>query len=418
MKNVIAKAVTPKFLLTHGKYGMQFFGMTSEERELRQAYKNAYDAAENAFKNKLSKEERRPLMTAAENALADLNDYLNFKGMEPVEPVNFQRPAAPISEPTPAEPVNKAKKQEEYKAAFLNMLRGNRLDDAQAALINEFKAAMTEGVQKDGGYIVPEDITTTINRLKQTFDNLEQYVNTQPVKTNKGQRTLEKRADSTPLVKLSEMGTIQETNQPEFSRASYAIEDFAGFMKVSNDLLADTDQALLNYLAEWFAKKSKATRNSLIIEQLNALTKVDLKDFNGIKKALNVTLDPAISQGATIFTNQDGFQYLDTLMDGNGRPLLQPDPTSPTQSMLFGHRVVVLSNKTIPTATGKMPFIIGDLKEAVILWDRKQMSLDMTNIGGEAWRTNSVEIRAIEREDVTLWDSEAVVYGQITQPVA
>ena len=48
-------------------------------------------------------------------------------------------------------------------------------------------------IYKDGGYIVPEDITTTINQLKQTVDNLEQYVNVQPVSTNKGART-EKRA--------------------------------------------------------------------------------------------------------------------------------------------------------------------------------------------------------------------------------
>ena len=74
----------------------------------------------------------------------------------------------------------------------------------------------------------------------------------------------------------------------------------------------------------------------------------------------------------------------------------------------------MLSNKTIATdKDGKAPFIVGDLKEAVILWDRKQLSIDMTKEGGNAWRTNTSEFRAIEREDVTLWDAEAVVYGQI-----
>jgi HK97 family phage major capsid protein len=54
------------------------------------------------------------------------------------------------------------------------------------------------------------------------------------------------------------------------------------------------------------------------------------------------------------------------------------------------------------------------LKEAVVLFDRQQYSIDMTKEGGNAWRTNSTELRAIEREDVKLWDSEAVVFGQIT----
>ncbi|MGR5861838.1 phage major capsid protein [Bacillus pacificus] len=72
---------------------------------------------------------------------------------------------------------------------------------------------------------------------------------------------------------------------------------------------------------------------------------------------------------ANIFTNQDGFNYLDQLEDKNGRPLLQPDPTNPTRKKLFsGKPVIVLSNKTIATdKDGKAPFIVGDLKEAVIL---------------------------------------------------
>ena len=149
------------------------------------------------------------------------------------------------------------------------------------------------------------------------------------------------------------------------------------------------------------------------MEVLNGFTKVDLGDYKGIKTTLNVDLDPAFAQNAIIFTNQDGFNYLDQLYDGNGRPLLQDDPQDATQKRLFGRLVVVLSNKTIATDTGKAPFIIGDLKEAIVLWDRKQMSLDMTKEGGEAWRSNTTEFRAIEREDVTAWDTEAVVYGQI-----
>ncbi|MED2079664.1 phage major capsid protein, partial [Bacillus thuringiensis] len=184
---------------------------------------------------------------------------------------------------------------------------------------------------------------------------------------------------------------------------------------VPNDLLDDTDQALEEYLRQWIAKKSIATRNYLILQELNKLTKVDFKDYKGIKTALNVTLDPAFAAGANIFTNQDGFNYLDQLEDKNGRPLLQPDPTNPTRSLLSGKPVITLSNKTIATdKDGKAPFIVGNLKEAIILWDRKQLSIDMTTEGGNAWRTNTSEFRAIEREDVTPWDTEAVVYGQIT----
>ena len=73
-----------------------------------------------------------------------------------------------------------------------------------------------------------------------------------------------------------------------------------------------------------------------------------------------------------------------------------------------------MSNKTIATdKDGKAPFIVGDLKEAVILWDRKQLSIDMTKEGGNAWRTNTSEFRAIEREDVTLWDKKQLCMGKL-----
>ncbi|MGQ7113762.1 phage major capsid protein, partial [Escherichia sp. TWPC-MK] len=62
---------------------------------------------------------------------------------------------------------------------------------------------------------------------------------------------------------LSEYGkpnAMQEIASPEFDRLSYAIEDYAGFLPVPNDLLDDTDQALESYLRQWIAKKSIATR--------------------------------------------------------------------------------------------------------------------------------------------------------------
>ena len=62
-------------------------------------------------------------------------------------------------------------------------------------------------------------------------------------------------------------------------------------------------------------EKSIATRNYLILQEINKLTKVDLKDYKGIKTALHVTLDPAFSAVANIITNQDGFNYLDQLED-------------------------------------------------------------------------------------------------------
>ncbi|AJH74726.1 phage major capsid protein, HK97 family [Bacillus cereus ATCC 4342] len=383
--------------------------MDKREQELRQKVADLKAKAEE-FNNSGKYEEAKAKIEEAKSVKNELDNYLAMMQIQVSEPVNSQAGVLPPSSVKNEDP--------SYKEVFMKAIRGQNLSHEEASVMQEYKAALSENSGKDGGYIVPEDITTTINQLKQTVDSLEQYVNVQPVSTNKGARTLEKRAASTPFAPLSEYGkpnAMQEIASPEFDRLSYAIEDYAGFLPVPNDLLDDTDQALEEYLRQWIAKKSIATRNYLILQELNKLTKVDFVDYKGIKTALNVTLDPAFAAGANIFTNQDGFNYLDQLEDKNGRPLLQPDPTNPTRSLLSGKPVITLSNKTIATdKDGKAPFIVGNLKEAIILWDRKQLSIDMTKEGGNAWRTNTSEFRAIEREDVTSWDTEAVVYGQIT----
>ncbi|MEE6183176.1 phage major capsid protein [Bacillus pretiosus] len=383
--------------------------MDKHEQELRQKVADLKAKAEE-FNNSGKYEDAKAKIEEAKNAKNELDNYLAMKQIQVPEPVNSQTGALP--------PASVNNEDPSYKEVFMKAIRGQNLTHEEASVMQEYKAALSENAGKDGGFIVPEDITTTINQLKQTVDNLEQYVNVQPVSTNKGSRTLEKRAASTPFAPLSEYGkpnAMQEIASPEFERLSYAIEDYAGFLPVPNDLLDDTDQALEEYLRQWIAKKSIATRNYLILQELNKLTKVDFKDYKGIKTALNVTLDPAFADGANIFTNQDGFNYLDQLEDKDGRPLLQPDPTNPTRKLLSGKPVIPLSNKTIATdKDGKAPFIVGNLKEAIILWDRKQLSIDMTTEGGNAWRTNTSEFRAIEREDITPWDTEAVVYGQIT----
>lgn len=386
-------------------------GMTKREQELRQSVADLKDEAQ-ALMDEGKHEEAQTKVKEAKAAKQELDNFLalqkDFEGLKVPEPQNN---AAGLQNP------GKEEGKPEYKALFFKALRGQSLTSDELDVMDKYKARISAGNGEDGGYIIPEDIQTRINELRQTTDDLRQYVTVVPVSTNKGARTLERRADHTPFAPLSEYGdpdAMKEIESPKFDRLTYAIEDYAGFLPVPNTVLEDTDQALEQYLINWIGKKSKATDNYLILQQIATLDKVDLADYKGIKTTLNVTLDPAFASISKIYTNQDGFNYLDQLEDKNGRPLLQPDPTQATKKLLFGtHEVIVLSNKTIATDAGKAPFIIGVLDEAIVLWDRKQMSLDMTKEGGQAWRTNTTEFRAIQREDVTTWDTEAVVYTQI-----
>ncbi|MDY7044042.1 phage major capsid protein [Virgibacillus sp. M23] len=388
--------------------------MTKREQELRQNVADLKASAQKLMDEGKHKEAKAKL-EEAKAAKKDLDNFLalqtDFQGLTIPEP---EANGAQMNQ----EPKDPKDNKPEYKALFFKAVRGQSLTSDELDVMDKYKARISSGTGEDGGYIIPEDIQTRINELRQTTDDLRQYVTVVPVSTNKGARTLERRAEHTPLQPLSEYGdpdAMKEIESPKFDRLSYNIEERAGFLPVPNSVLDDTDQALEDYLIRWITKKSKATDNYLILQQVNTLDKVVLDDYKGIKTTLNVTLDPAFAEGAAIYTNQDGFNYLDQLEDGNGRPLLQPDPTQKTRKLFAGtHPIIVLSNKTIATtAEGLAPLIIGVLEEAIVLWDRKQLSIDMTKVGGQAWRSNTTEFRAIQREDVTKWDPESVVFAQI-----
>ncbi|WP_000361128.1 phage major capsid protein, partial [Bacillus thuringiensis] len=202
--------------------------MDKREQELRQKVADLKAKAEE-FNNSGKYEDAKAKIEEAKNAKNELDNYLAMMQIQVSDPVNSQARVLP--------PSSVKNEDSSYKEVFMKAIRGQNLSHEEASVMQEYKAALSENTGKDGGYIVPEDITTTINQLKQTVDNLEQYVNVQPVSTNKGARTLEKRAASTPFAPLSEYGNpnaMQEIASPQFDRLPYVIEDYAGFLPVPN----------------------------------------------------------------------------------------------------------------------------------------------------------------------------------------
>ena len=270
---------------------------------------------------------------------------------------------------------------------------------------------MNEGTAAEGGLLVPQDIQTRINELRRSLVPLADLFSVENVSFQSGTRVI----DTQPtkgFTKVAEFGTIARDDKPAFSSLDYKVEDYALILPVSNDLLADTDEALLAYISRWLAKKQVITENTLLTTLLaelddEAAAATAANVVETLKKALNVTLDPAIAATAHFVTNQDGFNALDQLLDGNKRPLLQPDPSSPTGKMLFGRGVTVVSNGVLASAESKAPIYFGDFTQYGTLFRRQSLEIASTNIGGNAWVTNSTEVRAITRLDAKVFDAAA-----------
>ena len=282
---------------------------------------------------------------------------------------------------------------------------------------------LVEGVGEDGGYTVPEDISTRIENYKDVEYDLEQDIEVVNVTTNKGARTFQKKTTPNVLVDIDENGAItEEITAPKFERLPFAIQDRAGFMPVSNDLVNDSDANIIDSMVDWFGKCKVNTTNAKVLAKVAEKAQVDLKDINGIKKALNVTLGQAYKAGAKIYTNDDGLNYLDTLVDANERPLLNPDPTAPAQMQLrCGTTVLpikVLPNKVFATVGGKVPFIVGNLNDYVRKYNRQGMTIkasDVAVIGDfNAFAQNMTLLRGILRDDYRVKDADSIVNGYIT----
>ncbi|QEK13721.1 phage major capsid protein (plasmid) [Crassaminicella thermophila] len=293
-------------------------------------------------------------------------------------------------------------------------------DDVTKEFINglrtKFENAMSEGSSTDGGYTVPQDILTKINELRERKDALQNLITVEKVTAPTGSRVFKARAQQTGFAEVAENGSIPEKATPQFTQLTYSVKKYAGFLKVTNELLKDSDIAIRSTVEKWLGDESRVTRNKLILAELDKKAKTAIASVDDIKDVLNVQLDPAFRYTSVIVTNQDGFNWLDKQKDSDGNYLLQPSVSSPTGKQLFGVDIVMVSNKDLPSDTTngtKAPFIIGDLKEAIVMFEKEGMELRASDVAGDAYLTDVTLFRAIEREEVKTRDSEAFVYGQV-----
>ncbi len=319
---------------------------------------------------------------------------------------------------------SKKPEKKDIVRAFVNRivcgLSKRKMDDRDAEIMNTMTESAPDGDGfSDGGFTVPQDIQTDINELRRTSDDLSQYVNVEPVSTQSGSRVIETDAESTPWADVDEGEAIPDAATPKFKQIKYNIKKKGGILKVTRELLADTAENILAYLKKWIAKKSRATRNAAILSALKTITtgkEVAITGFDSVKDIFNVKLDPAIETSSIVLMNQNGFNYFDKLKDSDGNYIMQPNPTQPTQTLFLGkYPVVKLSNKTLKSEGNKHPVYFGDPKEAITLFDRERMTVELSTEAGDLWAKDMTGIKVRDRFDVQIVDSEAVVGGIITE---
>jgi len=382
--------------------------------------KNAIKALVNEGKTKEAKEAKAELVDMQDrfNILMDLEDDEDEDIKDQIDKDEAKK----------AEGKDKAPSKKDIARAFVNRIvcgmRKTKLNEKDQKIMD----AMSEKSDEDGGFTVPQDI----HELRRTDDDLEQYVNVEPVSTLSGSRVFEVDADSTPWDDVDEGEEFGEEETPKLKQIKYKIKKKGGILKVTRELLQDTAENILGFLNKWIAKKSRATRNAAILKKLAEITtgkEVAISGYDDLKDVFNVTLDPAIASSSIVLTNQSGFNYLDKIKDERGDYILQHDVTDKSKMLLFGvYPIKKVSNKVLKNvevksdgsnvSAYKYPIYMGDLKEAITLFDREKISIELSTEAGDLWAKDQTGIKVRDRFDVQAFDEEAVIKGEITVQVA
>ena len=324
----------------------------------------------------------------------------------------FEKDAAKISANA------NTKETASFIRAAIKKISGKPLTDVEDALLLP-TTTYVNGANGEG-YILPQDIQTKINEKVRAFNSFRDVLGYIQTTALKGAFPMENLDSLAGLTDFADGTDGSLSDDISFGQVTFALKEKAAFIKLSNTLLALTDNNLIAYIVRVFAKKAVITENAMAKAalELNKTVKT-FADWSEFKKSINVDLDPAALNNTVIVTNQDGFNYFDEQVDDNGRPLLQPDPTQPTRKILFGYPVKVFSNRQLAptaattTADGFAPLYYGDLEEGVIFVDLGGTAFAASAEAG--FMSNTTIARLIEFIDVIQKDASDACYcvGQV-----
>lgn len=272
----------------------------------------------------------------------------------------------------------------------------------------------------DSGFVViPEEVVNDIYKIKEQQYNLDQYVTIKPVQNGSGKYPVVRQGKVVALPTVEELAANPQLAVSPFFELRYDIKTHRGYFLVSKEALEDAKIDIMAELTEWIGRMIAATRNGAILKALTTGTpgkdgetltieRVPAIGVDGIKDAVNLRILPNYGNNIALM-NQSAFNELDKIKDANGRYMLQDDIKAPSGKSLLGARVDVVSDETLPSALGVHPIVIGNLKDAIVLFDRSRYEARWTDYMhfGEG-------IMIAVRQDCRILDEKAAVYLEFT----
>lgn len=255
--------------------------------------------------------------------------------------------AMPGSHPATAEREPKAgRAADAYKRAFWDAMRLN-------ASPMEVRNALSEGVDSEGGYLVPDEFERTLVTSLADQNVMRSLVKV--IQTTSGDRKIPVVSTHGTATWLDEGAPYSESDEA-FSQVSLSAFKLGTFLKISEELLNDSAFDVETYLAGEFARRIGAAEEEAFLVGTGTGKPTGLLHASSgaqssvtTAKATEITADELIDlhyslrapyrKNAVWLTNDTTVKAIRQLKDANGQYLWQPALTASTPDTVLGRPV-------------------------------------------------------------------------------
>ncbi|MDO7797014.1 phage major capsid protein [Lactiplantibacillus plantarum] len=305
----------------------------------------------------------------------------------------------------------KGEKQDMTKQTIIDPAQNGELRSFETYIKSrgEVRSGLTtEGAQA----VVPQEVVTPVFEGANAKQNLAEMATVKKVSVGSGKYPISIPDPTKFLATKAELATIPDVDA-SVKDVSFEAKTYAGKIYLSNELVDDSAIDIKAEVQSQLQQLVLNTDNHNVISLLQTLTSENAANVDDLKKIKNTAIDPAVlgSNGSMVITNQDGYNYLDTLKDSQGRYLLSEDVTAQSGKALFGLPVVVVSNAVLPDVSGQFPVFIGNLPQTIAVFRRNNITTNW-----EQFDSYSQGLAVIYRGDYEFVDENAMQYVLLGTP--
>lgn len=261
--------------------------------------------------------------------------------------------------------------------------------------------ALSEGVDADGGYTVPQDFYNRLLSEMMEATMMRSQVTVLPMSRNTIDLTM---IDHGPDVYWTAEGATKTTTTADFSRKTLTAYKLASIIYLTDELIDDSAFNLVDVLVNRFASKMAEWEDRAIVNGAGTTQPTGIfanasvstracsgnLDFDDIIDLI-YDLPVKFRANAKFILHPNNVREIRKLKDGNGRYLWQ-DAVAPGQpATIYGYPV--LENYWAPESQ----IAFGDYKEGYWLGDRQRVTVKITNDTETTFTQDKTGIRVVER---------------------